>query len=278
MTTDNQKIITLSQYPTPAWAASAIVRKKHPNLTAQDYVVDPTCGRGRFLQAIPDNVPTLGIEIDPVEAQLARDLTGRPVITADIFEVEFEERPTIVLGNPPFETKFVERLLDRMHDVLIDNGVVGFILPAYLMQTAGRVCRYNELWSIEQEMLPRNLYPGLKYPLSFVTFTKDQRRLMVGFSLYHELAYLQAQPKAVQEAMIQGPATWRSLVHNALDLFGGEASLAEIYEYVADRRPTQNPFWREQVRKVCQKSARNVGRGRYSKAEPRVQQLDMLVA
>jgi hypothetical protein len=278
MTGDNQKIVTLSQYPAPAWAAAAIVRKKHGNLTARDYVVEPTCGRGRFLQAIPSYVPALGIEIDPVEAQQARDLTGRRVITGDIFEVVFEERPTVVLGNPPFETKFVERLLDRMHEVLIDNGVVGLILPAYLMQTAGRVCRYNEQWSLEQEMLPRNLYPGLQYPLSYVTFTKDQRRLMIGFSLYQELAYLQAQPKAVQEAMIQGPATWRSLVHDALDLFGGEASLAEIYEYVADRRPTENPFWREQVRKVCQKSARNVGRGRYSKSESQVQQLEMLSA
>ena len=78
--------------------------------------------------------------------------------------------------------------------------------------------------------------------------------------------------------MIQGPATWRSLVHDAIDLFGGEASLAEIYEYVADRRPTENPFWREQVRKVCQKSARNVGRGRYSKPESPARQLDMLAA
>ena len=90
MTTDNQKIVTLSQYPTPAWAAAAIVRKKHGNLTARDYVVEPTCGRGRFLQAIPSYVPAVGYEIDPVEAQLARDLTGRRVITGDIFDAVFE--------------------------------------------------------------------------------------------------------------------------------------------------------------------------------------------
>ena len=76
-----------------------------------------------------------------------------------------------------------------------------------------------------QEMLPRNLYQGLKYPLVFSTFTRDQRRLMVGMSLYAELAYLQQLPKDVQQAMATGPATWVAVVQDALTLFGGEASL-----------------------------------------------------
>ncbi len=97
---------------------------------------------------------------------------------------------------------------------------------------------------------------------------------MIGLSLYHELAYLQGLPKDVQEAMSQGPATWREVVGQALDLFEGEAHLSQIYEYVADRRPTANPYWKEQVRKVCQQTARRVGPGRYAKPE----QLDMLAA
>ncbi|WP_312922005.1 class I SAM-dependent methyltransferase [Stutzerimonas nitrititolerans] len=266
--------VELSQYPTPAWAAAAIVRKNFPNLSANDFVVEPTCGPGRFLQAIPQFVPALGVEIDPKLAQTARELTGRRVITGDFFEVEIEERPTLVLGNPPFETKFIDKLLDRSFELLVDEGRCAMILPCYALQTAARVCRYNERWAIEQEMIPRNLYAGLQYPLAFVTFTKDKQRLMVGFSLYQELTYLQSLPRDVQEAMKQGPATWRSVVADALDMFGGEADLRQIYDYVADRRPTANPNWKEQVRKVCQETTRNVGRARYAKPE----QLDLLAA
>lgn len=43
----------------------------------------------------------------------------------------------------------------------------------------------------------------------------------------------------------------------------GGRLVTEIYEYVVDRRPTRNPAWREQVRKVCQQHARRVGHGRY---------------
>mgnify|MGYP001758574519 CR=1 FL=1 len=273
MSKENSRI-ALGQYPTPAWAAAAIVRKNFSHLTGTDFVVEPTCGPGRFLQAIPAHVPAMGIEIDPSLAQQARELTGRRVVTGDFFDIEVEERPTLVLGNPPFQTKFIERLLDRVHGMLMDNGQVGFVLPCYFLQTAARVCRYNELWAIQQEMLLRNLYDGLKYPLAFVTFTKDQQRLMVGLSLYHELAYLQSLPKDIHEAMKQGPATWRAIVADALDLFEGEASLEQIYSYVADRRPTENPNWKAQVRKVCQMTARRTAPGRYAKPE----QLDMLAA
>ena len=45
---------------------------------------------------------------------------------------------------------------------------------------------------------------------------------------------------------------------------GGEANLAQIYEYVCTRRPTENPAWREQVRKICGERAVRVKRARYS--------------
>ncbi|SKW44786.1 forkhead box transcription factor [Mycobacteroides abscessus] len=58
--------------------------------------------------------------------------------------------------------------------------------------------------------------------------------------------------------------TWPAIVRKAIDEHGGTASLAEIYDYVADRRPTQNPAWREQVRKVCQLHTQRISRGRYT--------------
>lgn len=70
-----------------------------------------------------------------------------------------------------------------------------------------------------------------------------------------------------QQAMAEGPATWRAVVGQALALLDGEATLAQIYDFVAERRPTENPHWRQQVRKVCQQTARRTGRGRYALPE-----------
>lgn len=255
---------TLGQFPTPAWAAAALVRQHLPGLGSTDFVLEPTCGPGRFLAAVPAHVDALGVEIDPVQAELARVLTGRNVITGDFLEVDIPTRPTVVLGNPPFETKLIEKILDKVHDLLAVDGRVCFVLPAFFFQTARRVVRYNERWSIRQECLPRNLYHGLKHPLTFAEFTKDNRRVLVGFSLFHELAFLQQLPKPILEAVTAGPATWPAVVQEAIAEHGGEASLAEIYDYVADRRPTHNPAWREQVRKVCQLHAYRIARGRYA--------------
>ncbi len=254
----------LGQFPTPAWAADALVRQHLPELGTEDFVLEPTCGPGRFLAAIPAHVQALGVEIDPAQAEEARVLTGRPVITGDFLTVEIPQRPTVVVGNPPFETSLVEKILNKVHHLLVANGRVCFVLPAYFFQTAKRVVRYNEHWTIRQECLPRNLYHGLKHPLVFAEFVKDERRQLIGFSLFHELAFLQGLPKGVLEAVTAGPATWPTVVREAIGEHGGEASLAEIYAYVADRRPTHNPAWREQVRKVCQLHARRVARGRYA--------------
>lgn len=254
----------LGQFPTPAWAADALIREHLPHLDESDFVLEPTCGPGRFLAAIPSHVAALGVEIDPNLAQQARILTGRQVITGDFLTVDIPSTPTVVLGNPPFETRLIEQILDRVHTLLVDDGRVCFVLPAYFFQTARRVARYSEQWSISQQIIPRNLYRGLKYPLVFAQFTKDQRRMLAGFLLFHELAFLQGLPKSLQEAMDSGPVTWTTVVRGAIDEHGGEASLAQIYEYVADRRPTSNPAWREQVRKVCQKRTRRVARGRYA--------------
>lgn len=262
----NIRVEALGQYPTPAWAAAALLRSHLPHLQSHDVVLDPTCGPGRFLQAVPSHIPAVGVEMCPHLAQQARDISGRTVVTGDFLVVDLPERPTVVIGNPPFETAFIERVLDRCHSLLVEGEKCLFILPAYFFQTASRVVRYSEQWSLAQECLPRNIYHGLKHPLVFATFTKDQRRIMSGFSLYHELSYLQSMPKAVRAAMVSGPCTWRALVDAALELMGGEAQLAEIYEYVADRRPSANRHWKEQVRKVCQQTARRVSRGRYARA------------
>lgn len=257
-------VVELGQYPTPAWVAEALVREHFSDLGMDDVFLEPTCGPGRFLGACPKHVRAIGVELDPELARQARELTGREVIVGDILSVDLPERPTVIVGNPPFQMKLVDGILDRAHSLLPEDGRVGLILPCYAFQTAGRVVRYSEQWSLSQELIPRNIYPGLSKPLLWAMFRKDQRRLMVGFSLYREAVYVQELPEAQREAMIGGPATWTALVLESINLNGGEADLRDIYEYVSSRRPSRNPHWKEQVRKVCQTRARRTSRGRYA--------------
>jgi len=266
MTITSNQQAELDQYPTPAWAAQALVNRHFGDLAPEDVVCDPTCGPGRFLQALPQDVTAFGVELDDQLAQYARALTGRQVIAGDIRDVPFPLRPTAFVGNPPFQLKLVDAILERAHDVLPDQGRVGLILPCYAFQTASRVVRYNDQWSISQEMLPRNIYPGLSKPLLFALFRKDARRIMVGFSLYHEAHAVLGMPAVIQEALVRGPATWRDLVIEGIDRQGGRARLADIYDYVSHRRPSTNPHWKEQVRKICQQFTLRVGPGQYALA------------
>ena len=45
-------------------------------LSSSDLVVEPSCGAGAFLKAIPDEVPVVGVKIDPELAEIARQNTG----------------------------------------------------------------------------------------------------------------------------------------------------------------------------------------------------------
>lgn len=258
------QVKALDQYFTPAWVAEALVRKHFSDLTSNDLVIEPMCGPGRFLEPVPAHVPAVGIEIDPQLAQMARERTGRQIITADIRDAVFPGQPTVFIGNPPFKTGLFDEFLAKAEKAMAKDGRIGMILPTYFFQTASRVARYNEAWSLYQELIPRNIYTGLEKPLCFAIFRKDEQRLMVGFSLFHEQAFVSKLPKDIQEALCEGRSTWVSIVADAIESMGGEAKLAEIYDYVADRRPTSNPNWKEQVRKICQTRATRTGRGQYS--------------
>ena len=72
----------------------------NPGLSSSDLVVEPSCGAGAFLKAIPDEVPVVGIEIDPELAELARQNPGGPhVITGDFATATLPSSVTAVIGK-----------------------------------------------------------------------------------------------------------------------------------------------------------------------------------
>lgn len=247
----------LSQYFTPGWAAEMLVERHLQHLSAGDLVIEPAVGDGTFLAAIPPTLAAIGVEIDPAVAALAHANSGREVIVGDFRTVALPDRARAIIGNPPFESRLISQFLDRSWDLLEEGGSAGFILPAYVLQTSTVVNRMHHRWSIEQNLLPRNLFPRLKLPIVWAVFSKERSRRLVGFFLYaeaDEIARLQKDCRKIAESTGQGQ-TWRTVTHFALKMLGGEADLDEIYSAIEPRRPsTVNRTWQARVRNVLQTS------------------------
>lgn len=260
----------LNQYFTPTWAAELLIKRHFPDLGEKDVVLDPSCGDGRFLLALPEHVPAFGIEIEPATAEQARSNTGREVITGDFLTVAIEQRPTAIVGNPPFVASLIDGFLARCYELLEYGGRVGFILPVYYFQTAAPVMRLARRWSIAQELIPRNIYAGLTKPLVFATFTKEHKVSLSGFFLYAETAALDAMRKEFKSMFVGNGAragVWREVVYAALRVHGGRASLRVLYATIEDARPTDNPWWREKIRQTAGKHFHRVRDGEYALSE-----------
>lgn len=115
----------LNQYFTPRWAAEAIVERHFADLRPGAAVVEPSCGDGRFLMALPDHIDAVGVEIDPVQAAIARERSGRTVITGDFLKVDLPNDIEAIVGNPPFVANTVAAFLDRSHALLRDGAAAG---------------------------------------------------------------------------------------------------------------------------------------------------------
>lgn len=243
----------LHQWFTPRWVCEAIVERYFRDLDLGDVVCEPSCGDGRFLQALPAEVGAVGVEVDAAMADHARQLTGRPVITGDFRTATIPYAVTRIVGNPPFDAAIIHGFLRRAHELLPQDGTCGLLLPAYVLQTSSKVMALNRDWSISQELMPRNIFPRLHLPLVFATFRKDDQRRLIGFFLYREAADVATMPKDVREAL-ERPArgsVWRSAVRAAFARVGeARASLEALYAAV--ERPSGNQFWREKVRQVLQ--------------------------
>ena len=255
----------LGQFFTPNWVAEALVERYYPGLCLFDAVVEPSCGEGAFLRALPDSVPACGVEIDPDLAERARRNTGRPVQVGDFRTIDLPLRPTLVLGNPPFKKAVIDGFIDRAWELLPDEGGLGFILPAFALQTASTVDRLSSRWHLEQDMLPRNIFPGLMHPLCFARLTKGPRRGLVGFALYHEAAAVARLQKRYRALLDQGErSTWAAVTRAAVEQLGGCADLPSIYREVEGSRPTSNRFWQAKVRQVLQHIGHRVGPARWA--------------
>ncbi len=242
----------LCQFNTPVWVAQALVERSFPKLDCADRVIEPSCGIGAFLQALPQQVEALGVEIDPQVAQSARDNTGRQVLTGDFLTVDLPWEPTAVIGNPPFRAKVFDGMLDRCYQLLPEGARAGFILPSYLFQTAARVSRYGDRWSMSIELMPRDAFHArMRTPLVWAIFEKNAARTLIGFVLYRECDDLHQMALPYRELLSSYEGSvWLATCRLAMRRLGGRAHLKEIYAELERNRPTRTDWWREKIRQT----------------------------
>lgn len=249
-------------FQTPTWVCEELISSRYDWLGDDDLVLEPTCGEGRWLNALPEHIPAVGIELNDVRAHSARKNTGRRILGGDALSIELDFTPMAIIGNPPFQARFIDRLLDRAHAWLPSEGSCGLILPVFLMHEHERVNREARRWSIEMEALPRSIFPRLRLPVVFVRFEKRRHRTLVGFALFDEVGAFSLLPRHVKQILSHGRSpVWREVVFDAIRRNGGRAHLQAIYAAVEGRRPTPNPFWREKVRQTCQRYCTSIDRG-----------------
>lgn len=253
----------LGQWFTPRWAAELLLADALAGL-GDVGVIEPSCGDGAFLSAIPPHLDAIGVEIDPLVAARAAALTGRTIVVGDFATAEVAVRDLgLIVGNPPYVMQTIDDFVMRSHALLPEDGVCALLLPAHVLSTTGRVNRWAQRFAIEQRMVPRSLFPRISLPLVWTRFVKSKRRTMVGFMLFEEQTDVESMPKAVRRAL-GAPGTWRETVGLAIHSLGGEASLTEIYEAVRPRRPSGNQWWRDKVRQICGLYFERVGEHRFA--------------
>lgn len=251
---------------TPLWAAEQLVDFFLPDLasTPNQLILEPSCGRGAFLHAIPRHVPALGVEIDPVLARHAARDTQRPVIVGDFRTVALPP-VTAIIGNPPFDVRLFDQFLVRAWSLLPDGGRAGFLLSSSMAQTPSTILRWNQKWMIDVVMVPRTLFPRAIRPLIFMTLTKSLKRTMTGLLLYAQAHDVQSMSRTARSLLLGGKKPcWRQVVEFALCSLGGSGTLTLIYAQIEPRRPSGNPWWREKTRQMLQKHFTRRGRGQWS--------------
>jgi site-specific DNA-methyltransferase (adenine-specific) len=255
----------LGQWMTPVWAAESLVSTL--DLRDTDRVLEPTCGTGNFLKAIPQSVTAVGIEIDPELAEVARRDTGREVITGDFREVELPWQPTVVLGNPPYKVDLISDLLEKSYELLPPQGKVALLISVHILQTPDTVDRLLGKWGISHHLVPRTLFPRAIRPLSYIVLTKGSNHCH-GMLLYPESLTINRLPRAAKTVANNGQGSvWLRVVVWAMDQTGGEATLSVLYDLVGANRPTPNQFWKDKIRQVLQQHFVPVARGRWATKE-----------
>jgi adenine-specific DNA-methyltransferase len=248
---DNQ--VRHGQYMTPRWASTILFERFFGDADASDSVLEPSCGDGAWLEAIPTHVPAIGVEIDPALAERAHERTGRHIIIGDFTQVALDCEPSIVVGNLPFKASTIAAFMDRLREIMLPSARAGLILPAYALSFAQKTIDVLRGFDVQIELLPRDIYPRTRLPLLFARMTKHAGPTrLIGFALYEEAVAIRSVRAKYRTIMQSGRRPmYRELLETALQALGGQASLGQICRVIENHRPSESRFWRDAMRRTA---------------------------
>jgi len=119
------------------------------------YILEPTCGTGEFIIDCEKRFPqstTIGVEIDPRAAAIAKEMTSSQIFECDFMEWKSDIMFDLIIGNPPYfnrPTGFkhnpnivtcrsnicVEVLHKCMTQHLSEKGIIAFVLPTSILNS-----------------------------------------------------------------------------------------------------------------------------------------------
>lgn len=134
----------LQYYPTPVPVVERVLADLY--IKAGDRVLEPSCGCGRFLDALRRlGARPFGIEYDPGLAAQCR-VNGHSVLTANFLETEPTGDFDRVVMNPPFYGRHYAKHVEHALRFLKPGGVLTAILPATARYDHGLLSgRWNDL-------------------------------------------------------------------------------------------------------------------------------------
>ncbi|NKS55609.1 hypothetical protein GS500_23560 [Rhodococcus hoagii] len=93
-----------AHYTDPAIAAAMWRAVERAGLPEGARVLEPGCGSGHFLGSAPEGVKMVGVELDPITAQIAHHLYPGQQVRNHGFEAPFADNGafTATIGNVPF--------------------------------------------------------------------------------------------------------------------------------------------------------------------------------
>jgi len=253
--------------PTPSWFAELFVEVMLGELGTDDMILEPCAGDGRLLAAIPPDIRAVGIEIESELAQIARERSGRPVITGNCLTAPWPDGLTAIVSNPPFKQEMVDRLLARAHSRLGEGGRVALLLPAWFFQTAAHVRDVTANWSVSVNCIPRDIFVGFDRPLVSALFTKEAQQRWVGVAFFGEVADVRDTSQAFQARLraVRGQkSVWWQAVRAAIEELGGVAGLDEICKHAKVPTNSSCRFVRQKIRQTLYRYGTPAGELRWA--------------
>ncbi len=111
--------------------------------------------------------------------------------------------------------------------------------------------QYTEQWALEVTLLPRDIFKRLHLSLVFACFRKGAPRTLIGLTLFPETAAWRDFPRPIHHLLgASSRSVWVAAVREALTQLGGTATLSALYRFLAQKRPTGNPWWEAKIRQT----------------------------